>query len=257
MAWMTIETLTPLQIELNSLLPGEVRVHEARIKEFREECRFFKVGALGEALEHHPGWMNEPKPEAIPSRTPRPLIPHLPELPHVSLSVLEPPVFWFGGSEREFGHLYRFGWAALIAEPLLECILAVDRDAIEFVSVTVVDGDTGDVRMDLPKCFLVMPLLAIDCIDPERSSVQLSFLEPLPGITKPMRKCAFEEYVVRNDIPSGMHIFSNVFSADLIFSNELLELARKAGVWGISARRTERGRAELGLRLYGDREQPA
>jgi hypothetical protein len=253
---MSADGLTQLQHELNSLMPGEVRERHARITDSPANARFFRANPMGEALYHHPIWTNQPKPEAIPNRTPRPLIPHLPELPPVSLTLLEPPVFAFSGTEREFGHLYRFGWAALMAEPMLECMLELDSYSIEFVPVTIIDLVSRKAKRDFPRCFLAMPRRAIDCIDTERTSVTLSYLEPLPDITKPMRMCSFEDYVIRPDMPEGVHVFSNVFNADLIFSIELIEAAAKAGVWGIWARRTERSYAEQSLHLYGNREPP-
>ena len=92
-----------------------------------------------------------------------------------------------------------------------------------------------------------MPTRAIDCIDTERTTVRLSFLDPLPGIAKPMRMCEFDGYSVRSDIPGDVHIFSNVFNGDLLFSVELIEQARLRGVWGIWARRPEKGMTELSM----------
>lgn len=146
------------------------------------------------------------------------------------MTLLEPPVFAFSGAERVFAHLYRFGWAALVAEPLLECVLELDSNAIEFVPATIIDLESRRLKRDYPKCFLVMPLRAIDCIDADRTSVRLSYLEPLPDIAKPMRMYSFEEYVIRAEIPPGVHIFSNVFNAELVFSIQLIEAATKAGV---------------------------
>lgn len=243
-------------MELNALCEGEVREHQASVREFRQDSRFLKVTKLGEAFTR-PVWKNAPPLGAIPVRTPRPLIPHTPELPTVSLASLDRPVFSVAGPEREFGHLHRFAWTVLVAKPLLACILELDHAGVEFVPVTLVDPDTGRKRDDLPECFLVMPLRAIDCLDTARTSYRLSFVEPLPAITKPMRQCSFEEYVIRADLPEEIHIFSNVFSGDLIFSTRLIKLAEQAGVWGIWAHRTEKGHTELSWRLYGDREELA
>lgn len=242
---MTQHDITPLIAELMSLKPGEVREHAAVVHEIAAESRFLRVNTTGEALlAHTPFWKNEPKPELVPSRTPRPRRAHFPELPPVRLSASEPPVVVFDGKSAEFGHLYRQSWATMVSEALLGCILELDGDAIEYVPATIVDR-AGKVRGDLHRCFFILPSRAIDCIDTARTTVRLSCEELAPGIL--MRNCEFDGYAVRTDIPANFHIFSNVFNGDLVLSMDLINQVRARPIWGIWARRTEKGMTETSI----------
>jgi hypothetical protein len=144
---------------------------------------------------------------------------------------LDQPVFEADFEESPVGDFYSVsGGLYVMRSTIVDCIRKLDPAAIEFRS--------GETRgFDAEFC-LVLVKRRLDAIDISKSNLVLHHKKILPNKEIYGRRVYYPVtgFCLREDIPADIHCFLEPYAGQLLFSAELIDCLRRAGVRGLYAR---------------------
>lgn len=221
---------------LAELAPGETRAISPKFAQ-PESGRFFCVAQRGEIDMLLMHWLDRPD-RVDPLSMPRPTIDSPYRQAGISLESLPPPRFEFEGRAKDLGHMYRWGPAVLVSELIFSAMRSLDPYGFEYRVANVAGLPPGQ------RYYLTMLLRAYDFLDIDRSDLICQSYRVYGEVFQKWVYFDKGGYTVRADVPASTHLLYNPFSADQLWSSELLDRAIATGVTGIYAHLPHRRQAE-------------
>jgi len=208
-----------VQSMLDELAPGERRELKRTIEPTGSEGRFWDIAMDGRVAEGSLEWINK----QYPSQDSR-------EDPFVRMSDIEQPRLVAREDVSPIGDVYRLlNRIFFLAAPLVDCIRSLDPNAVE-VRECISQGNRHAF-------YLVLITRRLDAIDVARTDLVLHNKRVLPDRDVYGKRVYYPRgLVLRDDVPTDVHCFSDVHSASIFFSTDLVACARAKRLVLFSAR---------------------
>jgi hypothetical protein len=215
--------------ELIALVPpGQERTFPRQIEPTGAEGRFrivnssFESGNKPYALK----WAQAPEAWLRPRPATR-------GLSAISLASVDDPQMKFDGRPSELADFYHVDVSLYVLSPKTFGVLKeLDPAAVESrpVKVKILDGAGGAELY-----WAVVPTRVLEATDLSRTSMVVKHDEFLPGQFN-YKVHAADGYTLIDDVPSDVHAFVQDWSADWLWSEQLLAGCEAGGVTGLEAR---------------------
>lgn len=219
---------------LRNLSPGEQRTMRRTIEPDICETRFLNV---------EPWLLSRLRWQDFRNGTLVPTPPfHINHDVHISVHDLpETPVFFADPQLKPFTEYFPLGFARVLSERVLNCVLQLDPGGIEYREVVLSGEPMGS------KYYLAMGTRVLDAVDLERTNVELRCSEVPGDPGRFFRRAVFPGggvvgqggYSIRNDLPDDIHIFVERSSGATLCSRTLWETVVRSGAKGLCAKAPE------------------